>query len=40
VQFGLVPWKSVLPTSLEYFSWTVEDELQWMSNGKKWAGSK
>jgi protein-disulfide isomerase len=29
--------KTVLPTNLEYLSWTVEDELEWIANGKKWA---
>ena len=28
--------KTVLPTNLEYLSWTVEDELEWLANGKKW----
>jgi protein-disulfide isomerase len=27
----------MLPKTLEYLSWTVEDELEWIANGKKWA---
>jgi len=27
----------VLPPTLELLSWTVEDELAWQANGKKWA---
>lgn len=27
----------VLPPSMEYLSWTVEDELEWMANGETWA---
>jgi protein-disulfide isomerase len=27
----------VLAPTLEYLSWTVEDELEWLSSGRKWA---
>lgn len=27
----------ILPSTPEYLSWDMEDELEWMSNGKKWA---
>ncbi len=27
----------VLSPTLEYLSWTVEDELEWLSSGRKWA---
>lgn len=27
----------VLPPSMEYLSWTIEDELEWIANGKTWA---
>lgn len=27
----------VLPPSMEYLSWTVEDELEWIANGETWA---
>ncbi len=26
-----------MPATIEFLTWTVEDEFEWMSNGKKWA---
>lgn len=30
----------ILPPSLEYLSWAVDDELQWLANGRSWTAAQ